>query len=308
MGHNPYTLLGIDRSASDADIKNAYRKLAKKLHPDVNPGRKDVEQKFKDVTSAYELLSHKERRAQYDRGEIDETGAPRRTASWGGKEGFTHARHPYGSRRKTAYAQESSFDPEDILAEFFGKHKKGFESAHATLRGEDVSYTLSVPFVDACLGSKQRVTLLNGKTIDVTIPPGTASNDKLRLRGLGQPGRPAGDALVDIQVLSHPFFTREGNDIHLEAPISLEEAVFGGNIKVPTLFGPVVLKISKGGSLGTVLRLKGKGVPGTSGTGDMFVKLKIVLPDNDRSLDALAQALEKWTKKHSYDPRAKIGW
>lgn len=301
--HDPYQLLGVTRSASEAEIKSAYRKLAKKLHPDVNPGRKDIEQKFKEVTAAYDLLSDPKKRARFDAGEIDNQGNERGFYrgggnAYGGADPFAGMRS--GGRR-------GGFNPEDIFSEFFGggggrRHQAPPE------RGGDIGYELEVPFAEACLGGKKRVTLANNKTIDVNIPAGTEDGHKLRLRGLGQSGAGgAGDALVTIKVLSHPYFRREGHDIHLDVPISLPEALLGGSVKVPTLSGDVVLKIHKGANTGSIMRLKGKGVPRSKGeAGDMYVTLKVVLPDQDT--DDLAQAVEKWTKKHAYDPRKKLGW
>jgi len=310
---DPYSLLGVSRNASAADIKSAYRKLAKKLHPDMNPGRKDIEQKFKEVTAAYDLLSDKDKRARFDRGEIDGQGNERGFSRggyggadpFGGMGGFGAGR-TRGSRRSQGFG---GINPEDIFAEFFGGGGGGQNRYNQPPeRGADVSYEIAIPFVEACLGGKKRVTLANNKTIDVNIPPGTEAGHKLRLRGLGQTGHgAAGDAMVEIKVTPHPFFTRQGQDIHLEAPISLPEAVLGGTVKVPTLDGSVALKIHKGASSGTMMRLKGKGVPRPKGeAGDMFVKLKIMLPESENA--DLTEVIEKWAKKNAYDPRKKLGW
>jgi DnaJ-class molecular chaperone len=171
-----------------------------------------------------------------------------------------------------------------------------------------VTYSLAVPFVEASLGGKRRVTLTSGKTIDITVPPATEDGHKLRLRGLGQEGPGgAGDAIIEIHVEPHPYFTRKDGDITLEAPISLPEALLGASIKVPTLDGSVAVKVPKGANTGTTLRLKGKGIPAAKGeAGDMFVKLKIMLPDPPT--DDLDELIEKWAKKHAYDPRKKLGW
>jgi len=174
-------------------------------------------------------------------------------------------------------------------------------------RGSDITYSLAVPFTEACLGGKRRVTLTGGKTIDVRIPPATEEGHKLRLRGQGEAGPAgAGDAIIEIHIEPHPHFTRANADITIEVPISLPEAVLGATITVPTLDGHVSLKVPKGSNTGTTLRLKGKGVPVPSGTGDMLVKLKIMLPE---SITAdLTEMVEKWAKKHAYDPRKKLGW
>jgi DnaJ-class molecular chaperone len=305
---DPYQTLGVHKNAGAAEIKSAYRKLAKKLHPDVNPGREDIEQKFKEITAAYDLLSDAAKRARYDRGEIDEMGNER---------GFAHAdADPFGGMggRSRAYhystgGGENRFggpDMEDILSSFFGG--KGRGPRGAAMRGSDVTYALTIPFTEACLGGKRRFTLANGKTVDVNIPAGSNDGDKLRLRGQGAAGTGgSGDAIIEIHIEAHPYFTRKGNDIHLEAPISLPEAVLGANISVPTLSGFVSVKIPKGANTGTTLRLKGKGVPKTRGEqGDMFVKLKVMLPETVPH--DLAEAIEKWAKKHPYDPRKKLGW
>ncbi|MDD5586624.1 MAG: DnaJ C-terminal domain-containing protein [Alphaproteobacteria bacterium] len=304
---DPYQTLGVSKNASAAEIKSAYRKLAKKLHPDVNPGRKDIEQKFKEVTAAYDLLSDTSKRARYDRGEIDEMGNERGFAHagadpFGGMGGRTRTyRHAAGD----AGNHFSGLDMEDLLSGFFGG---GRGPRGATPRGSDATYALAIPFAEACLGGKRRFTLANGKTVDVNIPPGSNDGDKLRLRGQGASGASgAGDAIIEIHIEPHPYFTRKDSDIHLEAPVSLSEAVLGASIRVPTLSGHVAVKVPKGANTGTTLRLKGKGVPKTHGEpGDMLVKLKIMLPDTVPH--DLAEAIEKWAKKHPYDPRKKLGW
>lgn len=296
---DPYTLLGVSKSASAAEIKSAYRKLAKKLHPDVNPGRKDIEQKFKEVTAAYDLLSDPEKRVRYDRGEIDAQGNERGFGFGGGNRSRT-----WRTSSGPAGQDFGGFNPEDIFAEFFGSARSRGQAP----RGSDITYSLTVPFVDACLGTKRRFSLNNVKTVDVNIPPGSNEGDKLRLRGQGaQASGGSGDAIIEIHVEPHAYFTRKDNDILLEAPVSLQEAVLGASINIPTLEGSVTLKIPKGANTGTTLRLKGKGVPKPHGHhGDMFVKLKIVLPEPVP--DSLAEAIEKWAKKHPYDPRKKLGW
>lgn len=305
---DPYSLLGVSSSASAAEIKSAYRKLAKKLHPDMNPGRKDIEQKFKEVTAAYDLLSDEGKRARFDRGEIDGQGNERgfHRGGNGGGDPFAGARGARGSRRSYGFG---GINPEDIFAEFFGGGGSRGQAHHEPERGADISYEITIPFVEACLGGKKRVTITGNKTVDVTIPPGTEEGHKLRLRGLGQQGHggAAGDAMVEIKVAPHAFFTRQGQDIHLEAPLSLPEAVLGGTIKVPTLDGSVALKIPKGANTGTVMRLKGKGIPRAKGeAGDMFVKLKIMLPEGENA--ELVSSIEKWAKKNDYQPRKKLGW
>ncbi len=306
---DPYQTLGVTKSASADELKSAYRKLAKKLHPDVNPGRKDIEQKFKEVTAAYDLLSDPAKRARYDRGEIDGMGNER---------GYSRAgADPFGGAqgRSRSYAGGghpfSGMGADDFFAEFFGAQgqaRRNAGSHRAPERGQDITYKLSIPFVEACLGERKRVTLSDHKTVDVNIPPGTEDGHKLRLRGLGSPGgTQPGDAIIELQVEPHPHFVRKDDEIHLEVPISLPEAIGGASIKVPTLSGHVSVKVPKGANSGTVLRLKGKGIPKPHGEhGDMFVKLKIMLPEP--LPDDLVNVIEKWAKKNAYNPRAKLGW
>lgn len=303
---DPYQLLGVNKTATEAEIKSAYRKLAKKLHPDMNPGRKDIEQKFKEVTAAYDLLSDKTKRARFDRGEIDDQGNERHFYNPGAGSGSSRrgrASGPFGFGGDG----NSGINPEDLFAEFFGgrgqRRRPVFDEDEPSF-ARDINYTISIPFLEACLGGKKRVTLDNKKTIDVNIPPGMEDGHKLRLRGLGPNG---GAAIIEIKIEPHPTFRREGQDIHLDVPIGLHEAVLGANITVPTLTGKVTLKIVAGANTGTVMRLKGKGVPSAKGTaGDMFVTLRVVLPDTVGT--ELHDLVEKWAKKHAYNPRKKLGW
>ena len=311
---DPYQTLGVPKTASASEIKSAYRKLAKKLHPDVNPGRKDIEQKFKEITAAYDLLSDPTKRARFDRGDIDAQGQHRGFSGeppFGGTYRSTRTAHNMG--------EEDPFSAfggmGDIFAEFMGAaggRRQGHGGMGGTrdaggVRGSDVSYTTSVSFIEACLGGKKRVTLTNDKTLDITIPAGVEDGHKLRLKGQGLSGLggAAGDAIIELRIEPHPFFTRKGRDIILETPISLPEAILGGSITVPTLTGSVTVKIPKGANSGTSLRLKGKGVAGGV-PGDMFVKLKIMLPDPVPQ--DLADFVEKWAKKNAYDPRKKTGF
>jgi DnaJ-class molecular chaperone len=306
-GRDPYIVLGVAKSASADEIKAAYRKLAKKYHPDLNPGKKEIEQKFKEITAANDLLSDPEKRARYDRGEIDGMGNEQDFG--GGRGGGAGGRtYTYTSGGKQGEDPFSGFG-DDLFADLFGTRKRGNSGEKVKARGSDVSYSLNISFTDACAGGKQRVTLSSGKTIDVTIPPGTEDGDKLRLKGQGLSGLgEAGDAIIEILVAPHAYFTRKGHDIHLEAPVSISEALLGANINVPTLGGEVTVKVPRGANTGTTLRLKGKGVShGKADTaGDLFVKLKVVLPDP--ADEALTEAVEKWAKKNSYDPRKKLGW
>ncbi len=313
MARDPYQVLGVSSSASAEEIKSAYRKLAKKLHPDVNPGRKDIEQKFKEITSAYDLLSDAAKRARFDRGEIDAEGQERAFYRGGSS----------GGQRSGAYSSSmGGGDPfsnlhgmDDILSELMGAAGRGrrggtgsggmgggFGGEQAMPRGADKIYPITIPFLEACRGGSRRVTLDNQKTVDVTIPPAIEEGHKLRLRGLGQAGAGgAGDALVEIHIEPHPYFTRRERDIILDLPVTLSEAVLGATVKVPTLDGQVAVKVPKSSSSGTMLRLKGKGLAVKDGQGDMLVRLRIILPDVLPS--DLIELCEKWPKKSAYDPR-----
>lgn len=297
---DPYQLLGVARTASDEEIKKAYRKLAKKLHPDVNPGNKKVETQFKEVTAAYDFLSDPEKRQRYDRGEIDESGQPR------GFGGFSQGRRG-GGKRPGSFGLDDEDGAEDVLRDFFGFGNR--QRAHMRMRGADVSYQVEVSFIEAALGGKKRISLTDGKTIEVAIPPGTENGQTLRLKGqglAGAGGASAGDAFVEVQVGEHPLFKRDGFDISMECPITLPEAVLGATITVPTIDGKVALKLPKDSNTGTQLRLKGKGIanPKTNQRGDQYVRFKIVLPEQvDQDL---RDAIERWSKRHSYDVRGKL--
>ena len=283
MASDPYTVLGVKRDASQDDIQKAYRRLAKKLHPDLNPGNKKAEEQFKDVSAAYDLLGDAEKRARFDRGEIDASGQERPAQ---------HFYRDFAEGGGHAYSSDAGFadfaGAEDIISEIFGRQGR----SNARRRGSDVQYHLALDFLDAINGGKQQLKLPDGSSLDVTIPPGIRSGQVLRLRGKGRPGLnggPAGDALIEIEVRPHPVFKRRGNDIHVELPIPLADAVLGGKISVPTPAGPVTMTVPKWSNTGTVLRLKGKGVPRTDGaSGDEYVTLKVMLPDKpDPDLERL---------------------
>jgi DnaJ-class molecular chaperone len=304
---DPYKVLGVERSASDEEIKRAYRKLAKKLHPDLNPGNKKIESQFKETTAAYDFLSDAEKRRKYDRGEIDESGQPRAprhsgNRSWGGAQQQRRGR-TYG------FGLEDDADfSEDLFSDFFGFGKD--QRGSIKLKGADVSYQVRVPFLEAVLGTKQRLQLADGKTLEVQLPPGTDTGQTLRLKGQGLPGRggaPAGDAFIEVTVEPHPIFSRDGNDILVELPITLYEAVLGANINVPTIDGKVSVKVPVGANSGTQLRLRGKGVQAGKGgaRGDQYVRLVVMLPrEADPELKA---AIEKSAKAHPYKVRGKLG-
>lgn len=292
MARNPYLVLGLSPKASDSEIRSAFRQLAKKYHPDRNPDDKKAEDKFKEVSAAFDILGDPERRKKYDRGEIDDDGRERpnpfhqwtqREARGGG--GYTGQGGGPG-------AGASFEDFSDIFSDLFGA--RGMRGGGYHARGRDVRYRLEVDFLDAVNGAKKRVTMPDGRTLDLTIPAGFEDGQTLRLKGQGEkaPGG-AGDVYVEVKVKPHAVFERRGDDIHTEAPISLKEAVLGGRITAPTIAGDVSVNVPKYSSSGTVLRLKGRGVPKRSGgAGDQYVKLKIVLPEGgDKELE---EFVKKW--------------
>jgi DnaJ-class molecular chaperone len=287
LAADPYTTLGVNKGATQDEIQKAYRRLAKKLHPDLNPGNKAAEEKFKEISAAYDLLGDPDKRARFDRGEIDASGAERPRQQ-------QYYRDFADQDGWSAYTSNSGFadfgdyaGAEDILSEIFGREGR----AGRRRRGQDVRYHLELSFLDAVNGGKQSIVLPDDSALDVNIPPGTRDGQILRLKGMGRPGvgdGPPGDALVEISVLPHLYFNRKGDDIYLDLPISLKEAVLGTKVKVPTPSGVVTVSVPKWSSTGRVLRLKGRGVPRPDGSrGDEYVTLKLVLPQKpDPELEA----------------------
>jgi DnaJ-class molecular chaperone len=269
---DPYAVLGVKKESSQEEIQKAYRQLAKKLHPDLNPGNKQAEEQFKTVSAAYDLLGDAEKRARFDRGEIDASGAERPQQRY-----YRDFAEGGGYTSDAGYADFE--DPDDILSQVFGRGGR----ANIRMRGSDAHYRLALDFLDAINGGKQQITLPDGAVLDVNIPAGTRDGQVLRLRGKGRPGLNGGadgDALVEIEVRPHPVFIRKGDDIHVDLPISLSEAVLGGKVRVPTPTGAVNMTVPKWANTGTVLRLKGKGVArADGGNGDELVTLRIMLPE-----------------------------
>lgn len=294
---DPYQVLGVSKTASADEIKKKYRQLAKKLHPDLNPGNAEAAAKFKDVSAAYDLLSDAQKRARFDRGEIDASGAERPDRQYYRAYADSAEGAKYGG----------SFEGEDLFADLFGRARGGREFK---IRGTDVSYVMPVEFLEAAAGAKKRVTMADGSVLDVNIPPGTEDRQTLRLKGQGQPGfggAPAGDAYIEVHIQPHAFFTRKDNDVHVELPVSLAEAVLGGRITVPTIDGDVAMTIPKGANTGTTLRLKGRGIVDRKSKqrGDEYVKLKVVLPEGEDP--ELARFVESWDKGRADDVRARLG-
>src|SRR5271166_3821406 len=281
---DPYEILGVARTATPEEIRKAYRQLAKKLHPDLNPGDKHAEERFKEVSAANDLLSDPEKRRRYDAGEIDASGvetAPPQGRYYREYAG-ADAGHPYESA--SGYADFAEGD--DLFAELLRRSREQARRAP----GADLHYELHVPFLEAVNGATRTITLPHGGTLDVSIPAGVEDGQVLRLRGKGAPSPgegPPGDALVQIVVEPHRYFTREGDDIHAELPITLKEAALGGEVRAPTTTGSVMLKIPKRSNTGDRLRLKGKGVKTRGRTGDERVKLKVMMPaEAEPELDA----------------------
>jgi len=301
----PYEVLGVKRDASADEIRKAYRKLAKEFHPDLNPGKPAAEARFKAVTGAYDILSDKEKRARYDRGEIDETGAERPRYSY-----RPHAEGAQGWK----YQPQGEINPEDLedLFAMFGRGRGTRGAAGAgggfAMPGPDRQFALTIDFGEAATGGRKRIALSPEEWLDVTIPPGIEQDQVLRLKGKGAPGfggGPPGDALIEVHIAPHPFFRREGDDIHLELPVSLAEAVLGARVPVPTVTGPVTMTIPKGSDTGTRLRLRGKGIHRSGrAAGDQYVTLKVVIGASDDP--ELAQFLEEWAKRHPVNPRREM--
>jgi DnaJ-class molecular chaperone len=295
---DPYDVLGLAKGADLKQVKKVYRKLARDLHPDLHPGDTKAEDRFKEVASAYDFLTDADRKARYDRGEIDASGAPRAERRFY----RTYAESGPGARYNDPRDFVSELGGMDIFSDLFGgRATRGRRSQ----RGQDVAVTLSIDFVDAVMGASREITLPQGRRLKVTIPAGSADGQVLRLKGQGQTGGgggAAGDLLITLEVLPHAAFTRTGDDIHSEVPVTLAEAVLGGRIEVSTVDGSVTLTVPKGSNTDTRLRLRGKGVPlAGGGRGDHYVTLKVVLPQSpDPELERLVEA---WSARHPYRVR-----
>jgi DnaJ-class molecular chaperone len=296
---DPYTLLGVARGASAAEVKSAYRKLAKELHPDKNTGNPKAADRFGEVTAAYDLLSDAQKRARFDRGEIDAAGNPANPFSGmggGGRGSGGFRGDPFGGAgaQSGGFADAVGRDFGDIFDGLFGGNPRGGRTQSASpppQRGANISYRLAVQFIDAATLAPQRITLANGKSIDLKLPAGVETGTVMRMKGKGQDGPAgAGDAEVTVDVRPHPFFTRDGHHVRIDVPITLKEAVLGAKVRVPTVDGPVILAIPPGCSSGKVLRLKGKGftkkdAKDGSSRGDQLVTVQIDVPADNTALN-----------------------
>lgn len=298
---DPYSVLGVAKTASADEIRKAYRRLAKQNHPDLHPGDKDAEARFKEISAAHALLSDAEQRKRYDAGEIDASGQEK-------PRGFyrDHAGQAGGRKYDRGFNPEDLQGFGDVFSDLFGR---GGFGAGMGGRAGTVVFTLSIPFLVAARGGKQSIRLPDGRTLDLTIPEGAEDGETLLLKGQGMPGpqgAPAGDAIVEFDVQPHDVFKRDGHDIRVDLPITLTECVLGGSVRTPTIGGPVMLKITPGSNSGKVMRLRGRGLLDrrTGQRGDQFVTLQVTLPDQpDEKLKAF---LQDWEAGKSYDPRRHL--
>jgi len=298
-----YSVLGVPRGASAADIKKAYRKLAKANHPDQHANDPKALERFKEVSAAYTILSDETERGRYDRGEIDADGQVKAPPGFGGG-GFGGGRPGPGPA-----GFEFGGDAGDLFSELFGRSGQPFGGQtrpRAAVRGNDVTYRLSVPFEDAATLKSQRITLQNGKTIDLKLPAGFENGRQVRLGGQGEPGPGgAGDALVALETASHRYFVRDGDDIRLDLPVRLDEAVLGAKVRVPTVDGPVTLSVPEGATSGRILRLRGRGFTRADGSrGDQLATLRVDLPADDAELREFAM---RWESDRHRNPRGALG-
>jgi DnaJ-class molecular chaperone len=312
---DPYTVLGLAKTAPAEEVKKTFRKLAKKYHPDYNRNDPKAKEKFAELNSAYEIIGDEKRRAAFDRGEIDAAGKPRGFEGLGARPGggrapgsgpFDNFEFNFGGGAARG-AKAGGFDPSDIFADLFGGG--GASRAKTEQPGEDVTAIVTVTLAEAVAGTRARVALPTGKSLDVDLPAGLEDGKQIRLKGQGRASArgAAGDALVSIKIAPHPYFKVDGRDLRLDLPVTLYEAVLGGKVEAPTLQGTVELTIPPRSNSGRTLRLRGKGLPARAGgeaAGDLLVALKIVLPDEEQP--DLADLMRKWRESKAYDPRKSL--
>lgn len=301
---DPYETLGVSRSATDKEIRDAFKKLARKYHPDLHPGDKSAEEKFKDISAANDLLKDKEKRRRFDAGEIDASGAERPEERFyrDFADGPAYASHA----TQDGFANREEL--EEFLARAFGGGAQRSQGAFRA-RGQDASYVLPVGFLEVANGAVRTIVLPEGKTLQVTIPEGAEDRQMLRLKGQGMPGfggGPPGDAYVELHVEPHPFFRRKDDNIHVEVPVTLKEAALGARVEVPTISGPVTMTIAKGSNTGKTLRLRDKGIRNrkTGQRGHQLVTLKVVLPVMEEP--ELTTFLEAWQPRNPDNPRKEM--
>jgi len=306
MDNDLYKVLGVNRTAGDDEIRQAYRRLAKENHPDLHPGDKKAEDTFKEISAAFAILGDPDKRKRYDAGEIDASGQERPTHQY-------YREYADGSGGDQYHSREGFEDFGDIFGDIFGRGGQRRRGGAFEMRGVDFRYHLEIDFMEAALGAKKRVSLPEGDQLDISVPAGVPHGQVLRLRGKGGPGAgrgEPGDGLIELSIRAHPVFTREGDDIIVEVPLSVDEAVLGAKVEVPTIHGKVALTIPKGTSGGQIFRLRGKGIKNasTKKTGDQRVRTRLVLPPQPDP--ALEKAMQDWREAHGgasgFDPRAKL--
>jgi DnaJ-class molecular chaperone len=303
LARDPYQELGVSRSASADEIRKAFRKLAKQHHPDTNPGDKAAEERFKQVSAAFDILGDAEKRKKFDAGEIDADG--RETMrGFGGGGPFGQQGGPWGGQGRYSETMEGG-DLGDLFSEILGRRGGGGGFGGFSQRGSDVRAKLEIDLEEAIHGAKKRIAFSDGRTIDVTIPKGAEEGQTLRLKGQGSPGRGGpGDAFIELVMRPHPIFRREGEALVMDLPVSIPDAVLGGKVEARTPDGAVTLTIPKGANSGQSLRLKGKGLSdGRGKRGDLLARIVLMLPDKpDPELESFA---ERWRKERPYTPRKK---
>lgn len=296
--NDPYKILGVTRTASQEDIKKAYRKLAKKYHPDLNPGNTELEKKFKEAAHAFDLIGTSEARARFDRGETEDAGVgnnPFYSRSDQQQQQRYYRTQENGGRYSSGFSKD--FDPEDLFESLFGR------TQHRQKSGEDYLYRLDVDFLEAALGAEKIITLPNGKKLQIKIPAGIEEGKKLKFKGLGEPGINPGDVYIQIFIKPDQHFTRHGHDIHSDLNISFFEAITGAEVSVPTIDGHVMLTIPPGSSNGSRLRIKNKGAGPPDQRGNHIVTLKIMMPKD--ITPEFKNAVSGLRKQFDYNPRSK---